>query len=74
MAIKQTFTGELDATLLDKARAMASAQGREVVLLVEEALAQYVDKDSPDGPRAHVMAEYESSIAEYGRLYERLAK
>ena len=74
MASRQKFATQVDADLLAKTRAIATREGRQVQSVVEEALADFVEKKSGSKPRAHVMAHYEGSVAQFGPLYDRLAK
>ncbi len=71
---KQKFATQVDPDLLARTRAIAAAEGRQLQSVVEEALTDLVEKKSKARPRAHVMAHYEASVAQFGPLYDRLSK
>lgn len=74
MGRKQKFATQVDSELLAKTRAIAEIEGRQLQSVVEEALTLLVETREKLKPRTHVMAHYESSVAQLGPLYERLAK
>jgi len=74
MSIKQKFATQVDPALLAKTRAIAESEGRQLQSVIEEALADLVEKRLRTKPRANVMAHYEASVAQFGPLYERLAQ
>ena len=55
-------------------RALAQSEGRQIQALVDEALADLIEKRRQARPRAHVMAAYQASHEGFGALYEKLAK
>ncbi|PWL19952.1 MAG: hypothetical protein DCO98_11735 [Altererythrobacter sp. XM-24bin4] len=48
-------------TLLATVRSLAKAEGRQLQVLVDEALADLIEKRKQARPRAHVMAAYQGS-------------
>lgn len=72
--IKQKFATQVDADLLEAVRGIAKEEGRQVQSLVDEALADLVEKRRHARPRAHVMAAYHASIEPYRKLYKKLAE
>ena len=74
MAVRQKFATQVDRELLEKTRAIASAEGRQIQSVVEEALEDLIEKKSKATPRTHVMEHYQASLRKFGPLYERLAK
>ncbi|MCW5943211.1 MAG: hypothetical protein KIS66_13330 [Fimbriimonadaceae bacterium] len=74
MATKQKFATQVDADLLAMTRQIAESEGRQLQSIVEEALLDLVEKRKRDRPRANVLAHYEASLAQFGSLYERLAR
>lgn len=68
------FASQVDAELLGKIRALAKAEGRQIQALIEEALADLVQKRSQERPQPDAMAVYKASLGRYGSVYERLAK
>jgi len=71
---KQKFATQVDTELLDAVKGIAKEEGRQVQSLVDEALADLVEKRRLARPRAHVMATYRSSVDRFGRLYKKLAE
>jgi hypothetical protein len=49
-------------------------EGRQLQALVDEALADLIEKRRHIRPRAHVMAAYHASHGPYGDLYKKLAE
>ncbi len=71
---RQKFATQVDPELLETVRGFAKDEGRQVQSLVDEALADLVEKRRLSKPRTHVMAAYQSSLARYGKLYKKLAE
>jgi plasmid stabilization system protein ParE len=71
---RQKFATQVNAELLEAVRALASEEGRQVQALIDEALADLVEKRRLGKPRQHVMAAYRASIGRYGKLYKKLAE
>ena len=55
-------------------RKLAEEEGRQLQALVDEALADLIEKRKHGKPRQHVMASYLASHEKYGELYKKLAK
>jgi hypothetical protein len=71
---KEKFSAQADPKLLKTVRAMAKTEGRQLHSLIDEALADLIEKRKHGSVRAKVISHYEASLKEYGSLYERLAK
>jgi hypothetical protein len=71
---RQKFATQVDPDLLEAVRGIAREEGRQVQALVDEALADFVEKRRLGRPRSHVMAAYQSSVGRYGKLYKKLAE
>lgn len=71
---KQKFATQVDPELIAAVRGIAKDEGRQVQALIDEALADLVEKRQSGKPRKHVMAAYRASIDRYGKLYKRLAE
>ena len=71
---KQKFATQVDPDLIEAVRGIAREEGRQVQALVDEALADLVEKRRLGSPRKHVMTAYQSSIGRYGKLYRKLAE
>jgi hypothetical protein len=73
-AAKEKFATQVSSEILAELRALAHAEGRQLQALVDEALADLIEKRKNTRPRAHVMAAYATSHEGYAELYRRLAK
>ncbi len=71
---KEKFATQVDGRLLDAVRKLAREEGRQIQALVDEALADLVEKRRKDRPRAHVMSAYRASHDRFTPLYKKLAE
>ena len=71
---RQKFATEVTAETLAEVREIAAAEGRPIQALVDEALADLIEKRRQGRPRPHVMEAYLRSRDKYDELYEKLAK
>lgn len=60
--------------ILSAVRAIAVQEGRQLQALVDEALADLIEKRRQAGPRPQVMAAHLASHDKYGELYKKLAR
>lgn len=74
MAKLQKFSTQVDKDILKKVRKISAQEGRQLQGLINEALQDLVDKKNKSTPRAHVMAEFETSLDSFDELYKKLAK
>jgi hypothetical protein len=72
--VREKFATQVDAKVLRKVRKLAEGEGRQLQVLVEEALTDLIEKRRGDKPRASIMTAYLSSIERYGPLYKKLAE
>ena len=72
--VREKFATQVDAKVLRKVRKLAAQEGRQLQVLVEEALTDLIDKRLGDKPRPSIMTAYLSSIERYGPLYKKLAE
>jgi hypothetical protein len=70
----QKFSSQTRPELLEEVRRIAAQEGRQFQSVLDEALADWVDKKTGDAPRPEVIAHAKASIARHRRLYEELAK
>jgi len=70
----ETLDTGIDPALWSAVRALAHSEGRQLQSLVDEALADLLEKHRQNQPRAHVMAAYHTSHHAFAALYEQLAK
>ena len=71
---REKFATQVNSEILTAVRTLSAAEGRQLQALVEEALADLLEKRKKAAPRAHVMGLYFASHEKYGSLYKKLAE
>lgn len=71
---REKFATQVDSELLTALRNLAKSEGRQLQALVDEALADLLEKRRQGRPRPHVMAAYQASHDKFGPLYKKLAE
>ncbi len=71
---REKFATQVDPQLLAELRALARDEGRQIQALVDEALADLIQKRKLGRPRAHVLAAYGTSHGRFASLYKKLAE
>ncbi len=71
---REKFATQVNADILSEVRRLAEKEGRQLQALVDEALADLIDKHKNAKPRPHVMGAYLASHEKYARLYKKLAE
>jgi len=71
---REKFATQVNSKILRDVRALAEEEGRQLQALVDEALADLIEKHKNAKPRAHVMGAYLASHEKYGPLYKKLAR
>jgi hypothetical protein len=71
---REKFATQVSSEILSTIRTIAAKEGRQIQALVDEALADLIEKRKKAGPRAHVMGAYLASHERYGPLYKKLAE
>jgi hypothetical protein len=71
---RKKFATQVNGEILSAVRKLAAKEGRQLQVLVEEALADLIDKREKGAPRAHVMSAYLASHDKYAPLYKKLAE
>lgn len=71
---REKFATQVNTELLSAVRSLAEKEGRQLQVLVEEALADLIEKRKKATPRAHVMGAYLASHDKYAPLYKKLAE
>jgi hypothetical protein len=74
MPVREKFATQVDTDLLAEVRRLAANEGRQIQALVDEALADLIEKRRHGRPRAHVMAAYQASHERFAPLYRKLAE
>ena len=73
-AKREKFATQVNCETLTVIRRIAQAEGRQLQALVDEALADLIEKRRNSAPRPHVMAAYLASHEKYAELYKKLAR
>jgi len=68
------FATQVNSDILVEVRTLAEKEGRQLQALVDEALADLIEKRKKTTPRSHVMGAYLASHEKYGPLYKKLAE
>jgi len=71
---KEKFATQVSAEILAELRTLAHSEGRQLQALVDEALADLIEKRKNTRPRPHVLSAYHASHEKYAELYRKLAK
>ena len=71
---REKFATQVNSGLLAAVRTLAQREGRQIQALVDEALADLIEKRKHARPRAHVMAAYQASHEKFETLYKKLAE
>lgn len=71
---REKFATQVNSEILSAVRALADKEGRQLQALVDEALADLIEKRKNVTPRAHVMGAYLASHEKYAPLYKKLAE
>lgn len=71
---REKFATQVNSKLLATIRRLARSEGRQLQALVDEALADLIEKRKQVRPRAHVVDVYEASHKKFGSLYKKLAE
>ena len=73
-ASREKFATQVTTEILAELRALAHSEGRQLQALVDEALADLIEKRRKTRPRPHVMSAYDLSHERFAELYRKLAK
>jgi hypothetical protein len=71
---REKFATQVSSEILSAIRDLAQDEGRQLQALVDEALADLIEKRKQGRPRTHVMAAYQASHDKYAPLYKNLAE
>lgn len=72
--VREKFATQVDSEILAAVRELAGQEGRQLQSLVDEALADLIEKRRGGRPRPHVVAAYQASHDRFASLYEKLAE
>jgi len=71
---REKFATQVNSEILSAVRSLAKSEGRQLQALVDEALADLLEKRRQERPRSHVMTAYQASHEKFGPLYKKLAE
>lgn len=71
---REKFSTQVNSEILAVVRSLAQSEGRQLQALVDEALADLIEKRKQGKPRRHVMAAYQASHGPFAALYKKLAE
>lgn len=71
---REKFATQVNSEILSEVRTIAQNEGRQLQALIDEALADLIEKRKHGRPRPHVMAAYQGSHEKFGSLYKKLAE
>ncbi|HEX4771752.1 MAG TPA: hypothetical protein VH351_13015 [Bryobacteraceae bacterium] len=71
---REKFATQVNSEILAALRKLAETEGRQLQALVDEALADLIEKRKNTKPRPHVMDAYLASHDKYSFLYKKLAE
>ena len=72
--VREKFATQVNSEILVAVRILAQKEGRQLQALVDEALADLIEKRKRANPRPHVMDAYLASHKEFSPLYKKLAE
>jgi hypothetical protein len=71
---REKFATQVNSEILRSVRSIAQNEGRQLQVLIDEALSDLIEKKKQSRPRAHVMAAYQASHEKFAPLYKKLAE
>jgi len=71
---REKFATQVNSKVLKAVRTLAEKEGRQIQALVDEALADLIEKRKNAKLRTHVMDAYLSSHEKFAPLYKKLAE
>jgi hypothetical protein len=71
---REKFATQVNSEILRSVRYIAKNEGRQLQVLIDEALADLIEKKKQSRPRAHIMAAYQASHEKFAPLYKKLAE
>lgn len=74
MIMKEKFATQINTKLITAIREIAEVEGKQIQILIDEALNDLVNKRKNNKPRDHVMLAYQASHKSFGKLYKKLAQ
>lgn len=73
-ATREKFATQVNSAILSEVRSLAEKEGRQLQVLVDEALADLIEKRKNGKPRPHVMGAFHASLDRYSSVHKKLAE
>ena len=73
-ADREKFATQVNSEILATVRKLAEKEGRQLQSLMDEALADLIEKHKNARPRQHVMDAYATSLERFGPMYKKLSE
>lgn len=74
MKIREKFATQVNTELITALRKIAKNEGKQIQILIDEALYDFIEKYKNNKPRDHVMLAYQTSHEQFRKLYKKLAQ
>jgi len=71
---REKFSSQASPDVLAALRDLAAVQGRQFQSVLDDAMRDYLERQTKTRTRQHVMASFASSLEEFDSLYRDLAK
>jgi hypothetical protein len=71
---REKFATQVNSEILSAVRKLAEKEGRQIQALIDEALADLIEKRKKATPRPHVMGAYLATHEKFSTLYKKLAE
>ena len=71
---REKLETQVSPEILSAVKVIAQDEGRDLPALIDEALADLIEKKTQGRPRSSVMAAYETSHETFAPLYKKLAE
>jgi hypothetical protein len=71
---REKLETQVNPEILPAVKALAQSEGREFQALIDEALADLIERRTQGRLRGHVMTAYETSNQTFAPLYKKLAE
>lgn len=68
------FSSQADSEILNTMKKIAKQEGRQLQILLDEAMRDYIEKKRSGKPRRHVLEAFDDSLKNFDPLYDLLAK
>lgn len=70
----EKITSQASPEMVEALQHIAESEGRQLKIVIDEALREYIERKTKPLPRRHVMDAFSESLTEFDSLYRELAK